>query len=195
MMKFSKKATALGAFVLGAAILTTAAFADVMIGSGYYGFKNSVKATMAALATETDNFTVTVAASVKVDGKEIAHHKTEGKYDMAGRKNTSTDVTFDSEKTYESYRYRDEERLIILNGGDYDTTGVYHVYSRDDWEVFENPFDDERAGDAEKIADAFVGNLQDTIQAEEIDGKKMYTGNLSDAQVPPLVNAISSFVM
>jgi hypothetical protein len=37
--------------------------------------------------------------------------------------------------------------------------------------------------------DAFVAILQDVIQVEESDGKKMYFGILSDTQVPPLINA------
>ena len=53
----------------------------------------------------------------------------------------------------------------------------------------------EQVQDAEKVLDAFVGNLQDVIQVEESDGKKMYFGNLSDTQVPPLINAITSYVV
>ena len=40
-----------------------------------------------------------------------------------------------------------------------------------------------------------MGNLKDIVQVAEADGKKMYTANLTESQVPATVNALSSFAL
>ena len=44
-MKTSKKFIALSAVIIGAVILVTSAFADIIMGSGYYSLKNAAKNT------------------------------------------------------------------------------------------------------------------------------------------------------
>jgi hypothetical protein len=56
-----------------------------------------------------------------------------------------------------------------------------------------DPFASDRAMDVERIIDAFVGNLVELIQVEEFDGKKMYTGNINEMQIPALANALASY--
>jgi len=59
---------------------------------------------------------------------------------------------------------------------------------------FSNPFDQKNAPEVEKIVDALVGNLKDYVQVEESpDGGRIYSGSLTEAQVPAIVNAVSSF--
>jgi hypothetical protein len=48
--------------------------------------------------------------------------------------------------------------------------------------------------DIERIVDAFVGNLKDYVSVSvRADGSKVFTGSLSEAQIPALVNAIASY--
>ncbi|HSH35313.1 hypothetical protein, partial [Schnuerera sp.] len=194
-MKFSKKAATICAFVLGATILATAGFADIMLGSGYYSLKNSVKTTMGKLTSEVDNFSADATISLKIDGKVFAESISNGKFDIQNKAKESIDKNFKKGELRENYWYSDENQSIYKNFDD----GSYDVfekrkYNNETSRIIENPFEEEQVKDAEKILDAFVGSLQDVIQVEELDGKKMYIGNLSETQIPSVVNAVSSFI-
>lgn len=194
-MRFSKKTATICAFVLGATILATSAFADIMIGSGYYSLKNSMKTTMAKLTSEVDNFSADAAISLKIDGKVFAESTSNAKFDIKNKAKESMDKNFRKGELRENYWYSDENQSIYKNFDD----GSYDVfekrkYNNETNRIIENPLEDEQVKDAEKILDAFVGSLQDAIQVEESAGKKMYVGNLSETQIPSVVNAISSFI-
>ena len=46
----------------------------------------------------------------------------------------------------------------------------------------------------EKIVDALVGNLKEYVQVDEnANGERVYSGTLTQMQVPALFNAVSSF--
>jgi len=193
-MRLSKRTAALCAFVVGTVVLVTSAFADVMIESGYYSLKNSAKTTMAKLTTEVDNFTINIIASAKVDDQVFVETNERIKYDMVQQARESTGKNNEKGEITENYNYSDKNQNIYKDF----QTGKYHVYYKrhqDDYKILGNPFEEEQAEDVEKIVDAFVGSLQDTIQVEQIDGKKVYIGNLSDTQVPSLMNAILSFAL
>ncbi len=194
-MRFSKKTATICAFVLGATILATSAFADIMLGSGYYSLKNSMKTTMAKLTSEVDNFSADATISLKIDGKVFAESTSNAKFDIKNKAKESMDKNFRKGELRENYWYSDENQSIYKNFDD----GSYDVFERQKYNnetsrIIENPLEDEQVKDAEKILDAFVGSLQDAIQVEESAGKKMYVGNLSETQIPSVVNAISSFI-
>jgi hypothetical protein len=192
-MIFSKKTSTICALVLGATILTATAFADTVLGSGFHSLKNSVKTTMTKLTGEVDNFSTDIIVSVKVDGKVISESSNNIKIDVANQAEEMNERTLNKGKITESYRYNDENQSIYKNTESDSYNVVEKRKNNNDSKIIENPLEDEQFKDAEKILDAFVGNLQDIIQVEESNGKKMYIGNLSDTQIPPLANAISSF--
>lgn len=193
-MRFNKRTATICAVILGATILTASAFADIMLGSGYYGLKDSMKTTMTKLTSDIDNFSVNMFVSAKIDGKVFSESTSNMKYDVANKAEETRGKTVDRGEITEMYRYADEDKIIYRNFED-DSFNVIEKrkYKNDNNEIIDNPFEDEQVKDAEKILDAFVGSLQDVIQIEESAGKKMYTGNLSETQIPPLANAISSF--
>lgn len=192
-MKLSKKSKALIACAVGAALLATSAFADVLIGSGYQNLKDAAKTTAERLVGDEDNFTINAAASFKVDGRAFVEASGTYKVDVRNQAVEESSVQTEKGETRESYFYRDKNQSINRDM----ETGVYYVYSPDirKNKIVENPFEIEGAADVEKIVDAFVGSLQDIVEVTESEGKKMYTGNLTDSQIPPLVNAISSYVL
>lgn len=192
-MRFSKKTSTICALVLGATILTATAFADTMLGSGFHSLKNSVKTTMTKLTGEVDNFSTDIMVSVKVDGKVISESSNYMKIDVANQAEEMNERTLNKGEITESYRYNDRNQSIYKNTENDSYNVVEKRKNNNDSKIIENPLEDEQFKDAEKIVDAFVGNLQDIIQVEESNGKKMYIGNLSDNQIPPLANAISSF--
>lgn len=194
-MRFSKKTATIGAFAIGATILTMSAFADIMLGSGYNSLKNSVKTTAEKLTNDVDNFTAEMTVALKVDDKILTESAANEKYDIKNQAKESRSKHFEKGEIRESSWYSDEKQSIYKSSDD----GSYEVIEKQKnnnktSRIIENPFEDEQMKDAEKILDAFMGSLQDAIQVEESAGKKMYVGNLSDAQIPSVVNAISSFI-
>lgn len=195
-MKIGKKTTALLAFSMGAVVFATSAMADMAIGSGYNSLKNAAKETMAKLTKDVDNFQVDMKMNMKLDGNEFESESGVSKIDMAGKRQETQSTRLEDDGTTRSdYNYSDAEMSVYKT----DDMEKYNVYKRefeaDSYTVMENPFEDEVAADVEKIVDAFVGNLKDVIQLEELDGKKMYVGNLTETQVPTLANALLSFAV
>lgn len=192
-MKFNQKHIALMSAVVGAIMLTTSALADVVIGSGYYGLKSAAKTTSAKLTNEVSNFTVDATITFKVDDTIISTNSTTSKVDISGNQKENFDISMNKGETRESYDYRNAEMIISKHS----SSDSYYVYERqdDDFKVMKDIFQEEEAKDIEKIIDAFVGTMQDIIQTEEMDNGKMYIGNITDASVPPLVNAVTSFAL
>jgi hypothetical protein len=94
------------------------------------------------------------------------------------------------------YNYFDNEIRVWKNNQDdkYYLTNLNKTDIRNTKAKFPNPFDFENAEDIEKIVDAVVGSLKDNVLIEELNDKsKVYSGSLSESQVPTVINAISSF--
>jgi|LSQX01.2.fsa_nt_gb hypothetical protein len=196
-MKTSKKFIALSAVIIGAVILVTSAFADIIMGSGYYSLKNAAKNTAGKLTSEVDNFTMEMMATVKIDDLVYCEEKSINKIDIFNEQEETISLNYSDGEINERNTYANKELSIHKDV----ETGAYNVYYHDrtqfntEEQYLDNPFEYEEAQDAERVMDAFVGSLQDIIQVEEINNKKMYIGNLSDTQVPPLINAISSYFL
>lgn len=193
-MKFNKKTAAVFAFVLGITIITGTAFADIMLGSGYSSLKNSIKTTVAKLTNDVDNFSCNSIISVKVDGRTITEEIGNIKVDIDNNAQETNSKYLNADgEVREHYSYDDNNQRIYKNFDD----DSYNVFEKrkdaSNGKIIENPFEEEQVKDFEKVLDAFAGSLQDVIQIEEAGGKKLYTGNLSETQIPSLVNAISSF--
>lgn len=194
-MKLNKKSTILTFFILGALVLAMSAFADIKLGSGYTNLKDALKTTSSKLAGEVDNFTVDLVASLKLDGKVFEEVVSKVKFDVKNNSRETRDLNLSKGELREHYWYSDEKQSIYKNFED----GSYTVYEKrkpnvkDDKKVIDDIFEDEQMKDLEKIVDAFVGNLQDIVQVEESDGNKLYSGNLSESQIPSTINAMSSF--
>ena len=193
-MNLKKKSIALCAVVVGAAVFTTSAFADALIGSGYSGLKDSVKSTASQLISEVDSYTAEVDMSLKVDGTEYANAHAFAQVDNKNKAKVSVSNQMEGGEESSYYSYNDPSQSI--NKG---SDGIYYVYENNNVDESssapENPFEDEQVQDMERILDALVGNLKDVVQVEEKDGQKMFIANLTDTQVPPLVNAVSAFVV
>ncbi|NYB75326.1 hypothetical protein HZF24_14355 [Sedimentibacter hydroxybenzoicus DSM 7310] len=194
-MKINKRSAIFIVFILGVLIFATSAFADIMLGSGYHSLKNSAKTTAEKLTNEVDNFSIDVIVSLKVDGEIFLESTDNTKFDFVKQSRITNGTHFEKGEMRKNYSYSDENQSIYKNFED----GSYNVTekqkSNNNRKLIENPFEEERVKDAEKIMDAFVGSLEDIIQIEESGGKKMYMGNISDTEVPPLVNAVSSFAL
>jgi hypothetical protein len=194
-MKLSKKTMTTLSFTLGACIFLSTAFADAMLGSGYDRLKQAAKQTAAQMEQGLDNFTVEAMITLKDNGETLLHDSMQNKFDSVTQasENISTKQYAGGEST-KDYSYSDKKLTVWKHGSDdrFYATEFPEDVDRRHW--FANPFNEKGAPEIEKIVDALVGNLKDYVQAEEKpDGSKVYSGTLSEAQVPAVVNAVTSF--
>jgi hypothetical protein len=197
-MKLGKKAVTLLSFAVGACVFVSTAFADMTLGTGYDRLKSAIKQTAAQMDGGLDNYTLETLMTLKANGQTMVEASQVNKVDNVGKasEDISTTRQFGG-NTYSHYTYSDPWMSVMKNSQD----DVYYVNEFPDgrggnWSAFSNPFEEDGAQEIEKIVDALVGNLKDYVQVEETsEGGKIYSGSLSSAQVPALVNAVTSFVM
>lgn len=179
-------------FCLGAVMLATTAFADITSKTGYDQFKNSIKYTAESLSKGLNSYTMDVSMTMKDNDKLLMSEIAVEKYEQ-GKHSSENTSTSANRKEQKNFSYRDTQTGIWYSP-DNDTYQVTEYTSPRKANTFDNPFEEERAKDVEKIFDAMVGNLKDYVVVEDKpDGSKVLSGSLSEAQIPALVNAVSSF--
>lgn len=194
-MKKNKKIMMVLSFSVGALMFVSTAYADITSKGGYDQLKDAVKYTAEGCTERFDSFKLEGTFTLKDGDKELLSSSFIEKVDDANHssENSSSTVFSNGEKE-SSYFYNDSKQGISYNG----TDNIYYVTDyldqRPEKTSPRNPFKEDRAKDAEKIFDALVGNLKDYVVLEEkADGSKEFSGSISEAQIPALVNAVSSF--
>jgi len=198
-MKLGHRTAALIAFAAGACLFVSTAFADMLLGSGYDRLKSAVKTTAAQMESGLESYTSEGLFTLEVDGQTVRHTTETMKVDTVRRAKETVTVHREADGTVrQNYSYQDPDMYVWKAPN----SDVYYVSEhlaedfRKNWKPFDNPFDDENAGDIERIVDALVGGLKDHVQAAaRADGGVEYSGRLSAVQVPPLVNAVTSFLV
>lgn len=195
-MKRKKNLTMLLSFCLGAVLFISTAFADVVSKTGYDQFKDAIKNTMGSLEKGYDSFTAETALSIKDNDKTLMTNTSTIKYDMANSRMEEVSIqqcTGNRNERY--YSYRDNWCNIYNRYTDEDTYYI-NEYENEmkDAVKFDNFFEDEDAQYIERIFDAMIGNLKEyVIVGENSDGSKEFSGKLSDAQIPALINAVTAY--
>lgn len=203
-MRIGKKAAAIIGLAAGVSILATSAFADTLLGSGYDSLKTAVKTTSKALSKDLNSFTADMSLTMKMDGASFGEVTATRKFDVQNNKSEATTKSWDRTRTNNDYYYADNSKTINKDSKD----EIYYLYEYENEDQAQansvrlhsgwfgtDLSDDEKVADLEKIMDAMVGNLKDLVQVEETDGKRMYSGSLRETQVPPLINAVTSFAV
>ncbi|MDD6307828.1 MAG: hypothetical protein PUB07_00480 [Clostridia bacterium] len=194
-MKNKKLAMGLCTAGIGAVLLVTSALADMALGSGYQKLKDAVKETASATAERYESFSAIANMEVRIDETLIVSMSAKEKYDNQNHRKETITTTMDPTGTKEGYTYEDDNVRVFYEPADEKPYKVMqNVYRDKDRPMLTNPFEDEYAKDAERIVDAAVGNLQDLIMVEETDGKRIYAGEMTDAEIPALINAVGSVV-
>lgn len=187
-----KKLITLASFSIGAMIFATTAYADIVAKTGYVQLKDSIKLTAEKLTEEYKNYTLDATFRVQGDSKTILFSHINSRFDNDKRIDEEENINFDG-TTRNSYNYSDAEMRINY----VDSKETYYVTKYENGlkvNNLENPLKMERAKDVERILDAAIGNLKDyVILSENEDGSKDFEGGITQTQIPPLVNAISSF--
>lgn len=179
------------ALLLGAVVLTTSALADVVLGSGYLSLKEDLKTTGKIMSEDVKSYTMTMNASLKEGNRSYLEVNQITKSDFENNKyeHSSTEKINNTTES-EYYNYESPGLVIFKSNNSFSA----NIYKGNDHKIYrpENPFEDEYAKDIEKVADSFVGSLQDVIQMDENDGNTLYTCNLDASQVPVYINALLS---
>lgn len=188
-----KKTAMIVSLAVGTLMFTTTAFAEVVSKSGYDQAKEAMKYSADNYTSKLSSYTVDVSFALKDNGTVISSQNSVNKYDLKKLSCENTTTTVEGKEKNEGFYYRDKAGYISYNNKD----GIYHVTEQkinDDKFWINNPFKQKEAGDLEKIADAFIGNLKDSVVASDnSDGSKEFSGSLNEAQIPTLANAIVSY--
>lgn len=196
-MKISKKAITVLSFTVGACVFITTAFADMALGSGYDRLKNSAKHTATQMEKGLNNYTIEALFTMKDNDQTLYQASIFNKIDTEKQLSENSTATQNSNgETTSNYSYADQKMSIWKSATEdkYYMTEYPDDIGRSYGNKFRNPFNEKGAPEIEKIVDALVGNLKDYVQVEERpEGGRVYSGSLSEAQVPAVVNAVSSF--
>lgn len=182
-------------FIVGASLFVTTALADLAYASGYEQLKQAVKFTFAQMDSGLSNYTMESSFYMRAGDKTVYESTNVLKSDSVNKMSEeySTTTRVDGE-VYNSHSYRDEQISAWKSSSD-DHYYVTEYGKINDWRHFSDPFQGEEIRDIERIIDALVGNLKDQVLVDMgMDGGKIYSGSLSEAQVPALVNAVVSFL-
>lgn len=198
-MKLNKKTKIALSFTIGACVFVSTAFADSLLSSGYEMFKGSIKNTAAQLEHGVNNYTFEALVTMKHNDQSLAQLTMYNKLDTVNQAiESSAMAQYANGVTTNDYSYLDKNVSIWKRSNEdkYYLTEFAEGQNNRELELsgFSNPFEQNGAQEMEKIVDALVGNLKEYVQAQEsADGRKIYSGTLTQAQVPALVNAVSSF--
>ena len=209
--KTGKRTLSIVAIILGISLFTGAAFADLVLGSGYTQLKQSVKTTAEELVT-LPNVTGRISASIALDGQVVEAHESivflalDQNLQMTYERSKQSDYSYSEQgldyyslvnfATQETLRWSEVPEGMVNHSASQNVYTLYQDgYSGYDAHILsENPFDYPIAADMEKVMDALVGNLSNLVMVSSHDEGKEFTGTLGEAQIPVLVQALSSYV-
>lgn len=191
-MKFKKKTAMILSFAVGTLMFATTAMAEVASKSGYDQLKDSLKYTAEGCTTKLSSYTIDLSFVIKDNGTVLYSESSVNKYDVSKQSMENVNTRLENSKETNHYYYADKNCNINKD----DNQNIYYITeytSPREVHSFTNPFKEKEAGDIERIADAIVGNLKDSVVVtQNTDGSKQLSGSLSESQIPALVNAVVS---
>lgn len=194
-MKIKKKTAMVLGMTLGIFMFSATATAEVASKSGYQQLKDSIKYSAKCYTGTISNYSFDSSFVVKDGNTTLLSENMTSKYDMKNQVHESIEQSQDKKhnagEKITSYFYRDKKGYITQKS---QNDSYYVSNEKMQTKFLQNPFDDEKAGDIEKIADSIIGNLKDAVVVEKhSDGKITFSGSLSGTQIPSVVNALTSY--
>ncbi len=200
-MQKKKQMLLIAAFILGVFLLAGSALVEIRDQSGYDQLKDAVKLVAVNCTENYQSFAAEISMVLKDNGQILYSNHGLTKYDAASGAKEETNTTEDflnrnrnrvyycyADKNQHIEKYNHEENYIVTTYQDEKTAPLINKE--------DNPFNEERVKDMERILDALVGNLRDqVIVTEKPDGSKFLSGKLSEGQIPALINALASFTL
>lgn len=193
-MKFKKKTAMIISLAVGTMMFATTALAEVSSKDGYEQLKDSIKYTAESCSSKLNNYTLNLSCMLKDNDTVISSQDDVIKLDIKNNSKEDTNNNMDLVGgNRKSFYYTDKNCYITYNS-DQDLYYESDYTTAKNTPIFTNPFKEDKAGDVERIADAIIGNLKDSVIVNQnSDGSKEISGSLSEAQIPSLINALVSF--
>jgi hypothetical protein len=174
---------------IGVVMLVTTAFASMSQATGYDTYKTAVENMM-----NVKSLTGNIQASLTDNGKELAKIDSKVKADSNSEKKISSSTEIKTGTQTDGFDLYLQNGKAIFKGENND---IYNVMESGKDNKFVNSESESRSPEAikagEMIVDALVGNLKNYFTTtEKADGVKQVKVQLSDSQIPTLVNALIS---
>ncbi|AWI05823.1 hypothetical protein [Clostridium drakei] len=175
--------------VVGGTVLCGTAYANASQLSGYESYKASVKDTKAL-----KNGTADLKVSVYDNGSDIVDMTANAKINLPSNAMSEVTTVKSSAGNQTFSMYKQDEKNIFKSS----SSDVYNVRENKNKNVnkkdkVENP---EIAKSVETVVDTLVGNMKNNVSVvDNNDGTKKVSINLSENDVTPLVNALTSMAM
>jgi len=193
-LKIKKKSAMVVSFALGSILFASTAFAEVNSKSGYAQLKDALKYTAENCSSKLLSYTVDLSVVIKDNGNVVSSDNEVIKYDVPKSAMENKSTRINEGKTTENYIYSDKDGSTTFNS----EQNMYYVNKLGKPNLgvnYKNPFKEKRVTDIEKIADAVVGNLKDSVVVtQSTDGTKQMSGTVSEAQIPSVANALVSYI-
>lgn len=194
-MKLKKNNIILLSLILGSTMFVTTAFAEVNTKNGYVQLKDALKLTSANCADKFHNFTTSYSYTIKDNDDLIYSNSNTSKYDL---KNTAKELTSTIKESNsilnQSTTDYDDNNISISKSTLGDTYNVNEYTENRHMKLYSDQFAADGSNDMEKIADALVGNLQDSLVVTvNSDGSKLLSASLKENQIPSIINALIAY--
>ena len=198
-MKFKKNTVLLLSLVLGSTMFVTTAFAEVNSKNGYVQFKDSLKLTSDSCRSKLDNYTTNFTYSIKDNDLLLVSESSISKYDIKNTaregKRVNNNLDQNSNKLLKAeYSSYEDNKINISTDNNGDKYYVTEFASSRNLQLFPEYCKTENTKDIEKVIDAVIGNLQDSLVVNQnSDGSKLLSASLKESQIPAIVNALVTY--
>lgn len=178
----------LGAIGISSVVMVTSGFAAMASTSGYSVYKDAIKATKGL-----DSVALSGSISLKDNGASLVNVTGSAKADLANETESGSATLDNNGKQQTIEVYRQSNQTITKSSA---SDVYYQEQERVDKHKAEKPESKQIPQEVENIIDSLVGNLQNSVTLDnKADGTKDITLSLTNAQLPPVVNAVGSLLI
>ncbi|MCD1257672.1 hypothetical protein B5M42_002310 [Paenibacillus athensensis] len=178
-----------GALGLSSIVMVATGIGAMASASGYDAYKSALKTTKSL-----QNVTIQASAALQDNAKALANASGEFKVDTSND-SASGHADFTVNGAQQSVSFYKQAKQTVLKAGYSD---VYYVEQegKGKRDKAENPADAQFSAQIETVIDALVGNLKDYVAVNpQTDGSKEISLQLTNPQIPAVVNAIAPIVI
>jgi hypothetical protein len=178
----------LGAIGISSVVMVTSGFAAMASTSGYSTYKDAIKATRSL-----DSVAISGGLSLKDNEAALVNVTGSVKANLVNETESGSAIINNNGKQQTVDVYRQNNQTITKSS---DADVYYEEQNRFEKRKNEKPESKQIPQEVENIIDSLVGNLQNSVMLDtKSDGTKEVNLSLSNAQLPPVVNAVGSLLI
>jgi hypothetical protein len=178
----------LGAIGISSVVMVTSGFAAMASTSGYSVYKDAIKATRTL-----DSVSLSGALSLTDNGASLLSATGNAKANLANEAQSGSATIDNNGKQLTVDFYRQNNQTVTKSSA---SDVYYQEQGRIEKDKNEKPESKQIPQEVENIIDSLVGNLQNSVTLDsKSDGTKEVSVSLTNAQLPPVVNAVGSLLI